>query len=261
MRRALVAGNWKMNKTIPQARALARAVAEAGDDLSGVDVLLGPPHLALPAVAEEVAESAIGVAGQNCSHQAEGAHTGEVSVSMLRDAGATHVIVGHSERRETMGEGDGIVARKAAAAAAGGLVPIVCLGEPFSTRRAGETLARIAHQVELSIGGAFSAPPPGGMVLAYEPVWAIGTGLTATPEQAQEVHAYIRERLAAAYGLECARETRILYGGSVKPDNAAALFAQPDIDGGLIGGASLNAADFLDIIRAARTSGAQATKE
>ena len=259
MRRALVAGNWKMNKTIAEARTLAREVAGgvAGDGLSDVDVLLGPPYLALSAVVEAVSGSAVGVAGQDCAHQADGAYTGEVSVSMLRDAGATHVILGHSERRELMGEGDGLVARKAKAASAGGLTSIICLGEPFTTRRAGTTLTRIAHQVEHSIQGAFGSPPPGGFIVAYEPVWAIGTGLTATPEQAQEAHAFIRERLEGIFGLECAQETRILYGGSVKPDNAADLFAQPDIDGGLIGGASLNSADFLEIIRAARMDSAQ----
>ncbi|MCY3824224.1 MAG: triose-phosphate isomerase [Nitrospinae bacterium] len=258
MRRALVAGNWKMNKTIEDARTLARDVAGgvADENLSGVDVLLGPPYLALPAVAEVVSGSAIGVAGQDCSHHPDGAYTGEVSVSMLRNAGATHVILGHSERRELMGEGDGLIARKAAAASAGGLTPIICLGEPFTTRRAGTTLARIAHQMEHSIQGAFASPPPGGFILAYEPVWAIGTGLTATPEQAQEAHAFIRERLEAIFGLECAQETRILYGGSVKPDNAAELFAGPDIDGGLIGGASLKGGDFLEIIRAARVGAA-----
>lgn len=258
MRRALVAGNWKMNKTIGEARTLAREVAEgvAEDGPSGVDVLLGPPYLALPAVVEAVAGGAIGVAGQDGSHHPDGAYTGEVSVSMLRDAGATHVILGHSERRELMGEGDGLVARKAQAASAGGLTPIICLGEPYTTRRAGTTLARIAHQVEHSIQGAFASLPPGGFVVAYEPVWAIGTGLTATPGQAQEAHAFIRERLEAIFGLECAQETRILYGGSVKPDNAADLFAGPDIDGGLIGGASLSSADFLEIIRAARTDSA-----
>ncbi len=259
MRRALVAGNWKMNKTISEARTLAREVAQgvAEENLSVVDVLLGPPYLALSAVTEAVSGSAVGVAGQNCSHHPDGAYTGEVSVSMLRDAGATHVILGHSERREIMGEGDSLIARKAQAASADGLVPIICLGEPFSTRRAGTTLSRIAHQVELSIQGAFASPPPGGFIVAYEPVWAIGTGLTATPEQAQEAHAFIRERLEGVFGLECAQETRILYGGSVKPDNAAELFSQPDIDGGLIGGASLKGEDFLEIIRAARISSGQ----
>ena len=254
MRRALVAGNWKMNKTIAEARALAREVAAgvAGESISGAEVVLGPPYLALSAVVEEVAGGAIGVAGQDCSHRPDGAYTGEVSVSMLGDAGATHVILGHSERRE-MGEDDALIAQKTAAASTGGLTPIVCLGESLSTREAGETLEHIARQVERSIRGAFASPPSGGFVVAYEPVWAIGTGLTATPEQAQEAHAFIRERLGEIFGLECAQETRILYGGSVKPDNASDLFAQPDIDGGLIGGASLNSEDFLEIVRAART--------
>ena len=254
MRRALVAGNWKMNKTIEEARTLAREVAEdfAADGPCGVDTLLAPPFLALPAVVAAVAGSAIGVAGQNCSHHPDGAYTGEVSVSMLKDAGATHVILGHSERREMMEEGDGLIARKAQAARAGGLTPIICLGEPLATRQAGAALSRIAHQVEHTIQGAFVSPPAGGIVVAYEPVWAIGTGRTATPAQAQEAHAFIREKLEAIFGLECAQETRIVYGGSVKPENVADLFAQPDIDGGLIGGASLNRTDFLEIIRSAR---------
>ena len=263
MRRKLVVGNWKMNKTIREARTLARETAEgaARESPRGADVLLAPPHPSLHAVAEAVAGSGVGVAGQNCSPHPEGAYTGEVSVSMLRDAGATHVILGHSERREMTGEGDALIARKAAAASAGGLVPILCLGEPLPTRRAGAALARIAHQVEHSIEGAFPSPPAGGLVVAYEPVWAIGTGVTAAPEQAQEAHAFIRERLGGVYGLEWARETRILYGGSVKPDNAGDLFAQPDIDGGLIGGASLNGGDFLKIIGAAAAASASTRRK
>lgn len=255
MRRALVAGNWKMNKTIREGQALAREVAEgvAREGLSRADVLLAPPYLCLPAVAEAVSGAGIGVAGQDCSPHPDGAFTGEVSAAMLRDAGASHVILGHSERRETMGEGDALIARKAAAAIAGGLRPILCLGEPLPTRRAGATLARIAHQLDVFLQAAPPAAPPRGLIVAYEPVWAIGTGLTATPEQAQEAHAFIRERLAAACGLEWAREIRILYGGSVKPANAAALFSQPDVDGGLIGGASLSGRDFLEIVRAAQT--------
>ena len=253
MRRPLVAGNWKMNKTIGEARELAGSVAGglAGiSGASGVDVVLGPPYLALPAVAGEVAGTSIGVAGQDCSAESGGAFTGEVSVSMLRDAGATCVILGHSERRELLAEGDARVAAKAAAASAGGLAPIVCVGEPISTRRSGSTLERIGHQLEHSLFAAFKEPP-GGLVLAYEPVWAIGTGEVATPEEAQEVHAFIRTRLEERWGLDSAGKIRILYGGSVKPGNAAELFAQPDIDGGLIGGASLLSGDFLEIVRAA----------
>ncbi len=263
MRRALVAGNWKMNKTIREARELAREVADglAREGLSRADVLIAPPYLSLPTVAAAVSGTGIGVAGQDCSPHADGAFTGEVSVAMLRDAGADHVILGHSERRETMGEGDALIARKAAAAIAGGLRPILCLGEPLPTRRAGATLARIAHQMDIFLQTALPPEPPRGLSVAYEPVWAIGTGLTAAPEQAQEAHAFIRERLAGACGLEWAREIRILYGGSVKPDNAAALFSQPDIDGGLIGGASLSSRDFLEIIRAAQTSSHTHSKE
>ncbi len=254
MRRPLVAGNWKMNKSLSEACELARGVAEGlaqADPDGKIDVVLGPPYLALPAVAEEIKGSPIGVSGQDCSAEKEGAFTGEVSVSMLKDAGATHVILGHSERRELMGEGDTLVAQKAAAAHAGGLQPIICLGEPLPTRIAGGTLERIDHQLQHSVFDAFRDAPT-GLVIAYEPVWAIGTGVTATPEQAQEVHAFIRKRLGEHFGVDWAEKTRILYGGSMKPDNAADLLAQGDIDGGLIGGASLNSGDFLGIIRAAQ---------
>lgn len=254
MRRPLVAGNWKMNKFLGGASSLARDVAgglQKADPDGKVDVVLGPPYLALPSAAGETEGSPIGIAGQDCSAEAEGAFTGEVSVSMLKDAGATHVILGHSERRELMGEGDALVARKAAAAHGGGLCPIVCLGEPLPTRIAGNTLDRIAHQLQHSIFAAFRDAPD-SLVIAYEPVWAIGTGVTATPEEAQEVHAFIRKRLGEHFGVDWAEKTRILYGGSMKPGNAADLLAQDDIDGGLIGGASLSSGDFLEIIRAAQ---------
>ncbi|MBI3127999.1 MAG: triose-phosphate isomerase [Candidatus Tectomicrobia bacterium] len=254
MRTPLVAGNWKMNKTIAEGHALAQAVAQGRAGMAGAkggaEVVLAPPFLALPAVAGAVKGTGVGVAGQNCSAEKDGAFTGEVSVSMLKDAGATHVILGHSERRELMGETDAQVARKAAAALAGGLVPIVCLGEALPVREAGKTLEHVGRQVQESILSAFPSPPQ-GLIVAYEPVWAIGTGRTATPAQAQEVHAFIRERLQKTYGVDWAAKTRILYGGSVKPDNAAELFAQPDIDGGLIGGASLKSGDFLAIVGAA----------
>lgn len=254
MRRPLVAGNWKMNKLIGGARELASGVAgglSQTDPDGKVDVVLGPPYLALASVAKETGGTPIGIAGQDCSPETEGAFTGEVSVQMLKDAGSTHVILGHSERRELMGEGDALVAKKAAAAHAGGLKPIICLGEPLPTRMAGKTLERIGHQIELSIFAAFQDAPE-GLIIAYEPVWAIGTGVTASPDQAQEVHAFIRKRLGEKFGVDWADKTRILYGGSVKPGNAAELFAQGDIDGGLIGGASLSSEDFLEIIRAAQ---------
>jgi len=257
MRLPLVAGNWKMNKRIAEGRALARAVAEGVARLGGArgraEVVLGPPYLALPAVAEAAAGSGLGVAGQDCSPEKDGAFTGEVSAAMLKDAGATHVILGHSERRELLGEADALVARKASAALAGGLLPILCLGEALPLRQAGKTLDHVGRQIRESILAAFPSPPE-GLIVAYEPIWAIGTGVTATPAQAQEVHAFIRSRLGEIYGVDWAAKTRILYGGSVKPDNAAELFAQPDIDGGLIGGASLKSEDFLAIVGAALTA-------
>ena len=257
MRLPLVAGNWKMNKRIAEGRALARAVAEGVARLGGArgraEVVLGPPYLALPAGAEAAAGSGLGVAGQDCSPEKDGAFTGEVSAAMLKDAGATHVILGHSERRELLGEADALVARKASAALAGGLLPILCLGEALPLRQAGKTLDHVGRQIRESILAAFPSPPE-GLIVAYEPIWAIGTGVTATPAQAQEVHAFIRSRLGEIYGVDWAAKTRILYGGSVKPDNAAELFAQPDIDGGLIGGASLKSEDFLAIVGAALTA-------
>ncbi|MDA0999661.1 MAG: triose-phosphate isomerase [bacterium] len=249
-RRILVAGNWKMNMLLGEGSALASAIAGGLPQQRRTEVVLAPPYLALPAVSAALGGAPIGVAGQDCSPEGGGAFTGEVSVAMLKDAGATHVILGHSERRELMGEGNALVAQKAAAVHAGGLVPIVCLGEPLSTRMAGQTLARIGLQLEQCLFSAFREAPA-GLVLAYEPVWAIGTGVTATPDQAQEVHRYIRGRLGEGFGVDWASETRILYGGSVKPDNAAELFAKPDIDGGLIGGASLKSGDFLAIVQAA----------
>jgi len=257
MRRPLICGNWKMNKLIGEARSLAEETADGLAELAGsdkeVDVILGPPYLSLHVVAESLDGSSIRVAGQDCSAEQTGAFTGEVSAAMLRDAGATHVILGHSERRELLGEGDCLVAAKATVASASGLTPIICLGEPITTRSAGAALERIRHQLELSVFAAFT-DPPNEIILAYEPVWAIGTGMTATPKQAQEVHAFIRMQLKETYGVDWAENSRILYGGSMKPDNAADLLAQPDIDGGLIGGASLAAGDFLGIIQIAQAA-------
>lgn len=255
MRKPLVAGNWKMNEMIGEARALAGEVARGLAGMPGaaekVEIVLGPPYLALPSVADEVAASPIAVAGQNCSSEEAGAFTGEVSASMLKDAGATHVILGHSERRELYAEEDSHVAAKSKAARAQGLIPIVCIGESLDIREAGGTLERIAHQMKHSVFAAFETAPE-GFVIAYEPIWAIGTGVTASPVQAQEVHAFIREQLKAKYGVDYADKSRILYGGSMKPGNASELMSQPDIDGGLIGGASLVSGDFLEIIRIAQ---------
>ncbi len=247
-RRPLIAGNWKMNAGGQDACPLAAAVAKAAREADAVDVVVGPPVTALAAVAHEleVAKSRVTIAAQNMHAEVSGAFTGEIASSMLKDAGATWVILGHSERRQLFGETDDAVARKVAAANAAELRPIACVGETLEQREAGETLAVVERQVRAFLDEF--AKQPGFGVIAYEPVWAIGTGKVAKPEDAQEVHAHIRGLLAAA-SEELAKNTRILYGGSVKADNAAALFAMPDIDGGLIGGASLKAAEFLAIAR------------
>jgi triosephosphate isomerase len=243
-RTRLVAGNWKMNGTRSANRALLEAVQAGLAGLSGVDCTVCVPFPYLGEVAEQLRGGPIAWGAQNVSEHAKGAYTGEVSAAMLAEFGCRHVLVGHSERRQLYGETDGQVAAKFAAALDARLVPILCVGETLQEREQGRTEAVLARQLDevLTTTGieAFS-----GAVVAYEPVWAIGTGRTATPEQAQEAHAFIRRRIF--------KGTRILYGGSVKADNAATLFAMPDVDGGLIGGASLVAKDFLAICRAAAT--------
>jgi triosephosphate isomerase len=234
----------------PHRRPLAAAVARAAEDAAHVDVIVAPPFTAIAVVAEELdsRESRVTVAAQNMSADASGAFTGEVSASMIRDAGATWVILGHSERRQLYGETDAVVARKVAAAMTTGPRPIACVGETLAEREAGATLAVIERQVRAFLEAL--ARQPGFGAVAYEPVWAIGTGKVARPEDAQEVHARIRALLGEA-SADLARETRILYGGSVKADNAAALLAQPDVDGALVGGASLDPAGFGKIVEAA----------
>jgi triosephosphate isomerase len=249
-RRSLVAGNWKMYKTIGEARALVAEV-RAGAAGASADVLIAPPFTALAAAAEALRGGAVLLAGQNMHGDDEGAFTGEVSPRMLRDAGCTHVILGHSERRQLFGETDEGVARKAQAAFRHGLVPIVCVGETLAERDADRTMEVVERQIERALR-AVTPDQAAATVIAYEPVWAIGTGRNATPEQAQEVHAFIRTLVARSHGDGTAAAARILYGGSVKPDNAAALLGQPDVDGALVGGASLKAASFLEIVRAAR---------
>ena len=251
MRTPLIAGNWKMHKTLAPARALISELSEGLEGVGGpddVEVLICPPvHLLFPA-AKAVAGSPIMLGGQNVHEAKEGAFTGEVSVEMLAETGATHVIIGHSERRQIFGETGPGLSKKVRAAIAGGLKVIYCVGETLEEREAGQTEAVVRRQLEEVLGDDID---PGPLVIAYEPVWAIGTGKTATPEQAQEVHAFIRPRLAAVFGQEAADSMRILYGGSVKPGNAADLLGRPDIDGALVGGACLVAADFLAIISAA----------
>jgi triosephosphate isomerase len=240
-----------MNAGGADAAPLAEAVARAAAEAPHVDVLVAPPFTALAMVAQVLDElrSKVWVGAQNMSDQPAGAFTGEISGAMLRDAGATWVILGHSERRQLFGETDEIVARKTAAAMTTGPRPIVCVGETLAEREAGATLAVVERQVRAALP-ALSRQPGFGAV-AYEPVWAIGTGKVARPEDAQEVHARIRVILAAA-SATVAAETRLLYGGSVKADNASALLAQPDVDGALVGGASLDAGGFGAIIEAAQ---------
>ena len=242
----LIAGNWKMYKGGRAGVNLARGVADYAKSVQGVDVVVAPPFTALAAVAEALEGTPVEVSAQNLYPKDEGAFTGEVSAPMLLEAGCRWVIIGHSERRQYFGETDASVAEKVRAALAAGLRPIVCIGELLEEREAGKTLEVVYRQLD-----AFSdqlGAKPGFGVIAYEPVWAIGTGKVAGPEQAQEVHAAIRKRLTDQ-SADVANATRVLYGGSVKPDNAAGLLACEDIDGALVGGASLKVPDFTGIIR------------
>ncbi len=246
MRKQLVVGNWKMHGSQPANAELLAAIVAARPFVADVAVCVPFPYLAQAALA--LAASDIRWGAQDCSPHEQGAYTGEVSAAMLRELGCRYAIVGHSERRQYHAESDQLVADKAKAALARGITPIVCVGETLAQREAGQTEAVVKRQLSAVIHTL--AHCAGEMVVAYEPVWAIGTGKTATPEQAQAVHALLRAQLAAA--TPRAAEMTLLYGGSVKPDNAAQLFAQPDIDGGLVGGASLKSADFIAICRAAQ---------
>ena len=246
MRRLLIAGNWKMNLDCNGARELALAVCQRATEFNAVDLLLCPPHVYLNLVSQAVAGSPVAVGGQNMYHEPSGAFTGEVSGAMLVDAGATAVILGHSERRHVLGETNADVNRKVIAALQVNLTPIVCVGELLSEREAGRTSEVNRGQIEGSL--AELAPEQIlQIVIAYEPVWAIGTGKVATPKQAEEVHADLRRLLAERYNQAVADKVRILYGGSMKPGNAGELLQQPNVDGGLIGGASLKADEFLGI--------------
>ena len=250
MRTLFVAGNWKMNPaTLEAGVALAEEVKSGVGQAVDVRVAICPPAVYLHRIDDVLAGSPIGMGAQNMHAQADGAFTGEVSGPMLVDAGCTHVILGHSERRHGQGETDDAVNCKLHSALAARLIPIVCIGETRIERESDLTEDVVARQLEHSLAG-LTPEQMGGVVLAYEPVWAIGTGLTATPQQAQAVHAFIRRRLAAGFGEATAGRVVVQYGGSVKPDNAAELLACPDIDGALVGGASLKASDFLGIIRA-----------
>jgi len=247
-RTPLIAGNWKMYNGGQSSVPLAAGVVAFAKDLPTVDVVVAPPFTALAAVSAEIHGSRVGLAGQNLHPKPEGAYTGEISGPFLKECGCSWVIVGHSERRQYFGETDALVADKVAAALKSGLTPIVCVGETLDQREKGETLRVVKQQVEAFLDVIAQAPE--AVAIAYEPVWAIGTGKTAGPKEAEEVHAAIRTWLAnKAQAL--ADRTRILYGGSVKPDNAAALLACPNVDGALVGGASLDPGSFGAIARAA----------
>ncbi len=249
-RKPIMAGNWKMNLTLDEATALVKALGEHASGLDEVEVMVAPPFTILHAVRNAAMGSKILLAGQNMHWEPKGAFTGEVSGGMLLEAGCTHVILGHSERRTLFGEDDEAVNRKVVAADLVGLVPILCIGETLDERDAGRTFDVIRSQLRGALAGfASEGRLPKSVVIAYEPVWAIGTGRTATPDQAQEVHRFIREWIAENFDAGTAQMIRILYGGSVKPGNVRDLMAQADIDGALVGGASLTAEEFVPILR------------
>ncbi|HEV3059854.1 MAG TPA: triose-phosphate isomerase [Vicinamibacterales bacterium] len=251
MRIPLIAGNWKMFKTVHEAVVFIDALKGALRDVSGVDIVVGPPFTALHAAAQAARDTNIGVAAQDLYWEKEGAFTGEISAAMVKEAGAAFAIIGHSERRRLFGETDAGVNRKVIAALGVGLTPIVCIGETLEEREGDQTLAVLDRQVKDGLdrlaGGQIA-----GMVIAYEPVWAIGTGRNATAAQAGEAHAHIRTRLRQWFGADAADRCRILYGGSVKPDNIRDLIAEPDVDGALVGGASLDPRSFAAIVTGSR---------
>lgn len=266
MRKKIIAGNWKMNKTIPEAIALVRDLKSLVGSEANVDVVVVPPFTSVYAVAQEIKGTSIGVGGQNLFWKASGAYTSLVSPGQLIDAGATYVIIGHSETRgrfgvaepdfdaevlKLFGETDTTVNRKAKAALAAGLIPIICIGETLAERQAGKTDAIVADQTAKAIAGIDSSVAE-TLVFAYEPVWAIGTGEVCGSDEADRVCGVVRATVAKVMGAAAAEAVRIQYGGSMKPDNAAELLAKPNIDGGLIGGASLKAPDFVAIVAAAR---------
>ncbi|MCM1066922.1 MAG: triose-phosphate isomerase [Muribaculaceae bacterium] len=250
MRKNIVAGNWKMNTTVPEGVALAK---EVNDALKGFkancDVVICVPFTHLCPVAQVIDKAVVGLGAENCANHEKGAYTGEVSAPMVASTGANYVILGHSERRQYYGETSETLREKVALALANGLTPIFCIGEVLEERENGTFNEVVARQVEEGLFN-LTADDFAKIVLAYEPVWAIGTGKTATAEQAEDMHAHIRSVIAGKYGKEIADNTSILYGGSCKPSNAAELFAKPDVDGGLIGGAALKCEDFMGIVKA-----------
>ena len=247
MRLPFLAANWKMYKTVHEAIVFTKELRGLVKDVTDAEIVVAPPFTAIHGVAEAARNTNVGVAGQNVHWEREGALTGEVSATMLREAGAEYVIIGHSERRRLFGETDTTVNQKLAAAAAADLSPIVCIGETLEEREAGRTLEVLDRQIKGALEGS-DAERVASLVIAYEPVWAIGTGRTATPEQAGDVHAHIRGRLQQSFGASAAESCHVIYGGSVTPYNIADLIAHPDVDGGLVGGASLDVRKFFEII-------------
>ena len=246
MRKKIIAGNWKMNVKPSETAALVKGIAEATKDFTNVDIVCCTPAIDIPAAVAACAGTAVQPGAENAHWEASGAYTGEISTGMLVDAGVKYVIIGHSERRQYFAETDETVNKRATAVIKAGLTAIVCVGETLAERDAGKVEEVIVRQMKEGLKGLAA-----NLVIAYEPVWAIGTGRTATPEQAQEVHALIRKTLGELVGVDAAEAVRIQYGGSMKPNNAAELLAQKDIDGGLIGGAALKADSFAAIIAAA----------
>ncbi|HVF88136.1 MAG TPA: triose-phosphate isomerase [Pyrinomonadaceae bacterium] len=248
MRKSVIAGNWKMYKLVAEAVAAVISLRPLVANANGCEVVIAPPFTALKTIADRLEGSNIHVAGQNCSTETkQGAHTGEVSAEMLCDAGATHVIIGHSERRQLYGETDVMVQRKTQAALQAGLTVIMCVGETLEERDAEKAESIVRQQLEGGLS-ELTVSDLDRIIIAYEPVWAIGTGRTATPEQAQEMHAFVRRVFTEKFSTDAGDRLRILYGGSVKPDNIAGLMRQPDVDGALVGGASLEAETFAKIV-------------
>lgn len=243
-----IAGNWKMHKIIPEAVDLVKALNEESSELADAEIVVIPPSTTLSEVSKTLEGSAIKIGAQNLFWEEKGAFTGEVSAPMLKDAGCQYVVIGHSERRLYFGETDETVNKKIKAALAHGLIPIVCIGELLEEREKGETINKVDSQINAGLEG-LGKEQMSKIIIAYEPIWAIGTGLTATPTQAEEVHSFIREKLTEKYGNETASCAIILYGGSVKPDNAFSLLKEQNINGALVGGASLEADSFIQIAK------------
>ncbi|NOQ24575.1 MAG: triose-phosphate isomerase [Bacteroidales bacterium] len=246
MRTQIVAGNWKMNNTYSEGIDLINQLIEKSDSIKDAQLIIAPPYILTSEAAKIIKNKNIDLAGQNCSNHPDGAYTGEISASMLKYAGANYVILGHSERRAYYHETDQIINEKIKLSLENELMPIICCGEVLNEREENKQFEIVAKQINGMLK-EISPEDIKNIIIAYEPVWAIGTGKTATPDQAQEIHLFIREKIKNIYGTEIANNISILYGGSCKPSNAKELFANPDVDGGLIGGASLKADDFIEI--------------